>query len=46
LKYFTSKFAQSKRIRRIYSALWERGRLDLTVEALILKGEWKELFTD
>ena len=29
-----------------YTALWERGRLDLTVEALILKEEWKELFTD
>lgn len=29
-----------------YTALWERGRLDLTVEALILDPQWNELFTD
>jgi hypothetical protein len=29
-----------------YTALWERGRLDLTVEALILEPQWKDLFTD
>ena len=29
-----------------YTALWERKRLDLTVEALILQPEWEELFTD
>ena len=29
-----------------YSALWERGRLDLTVEALVLQPRWNELFTD
>ena len=29
-----------------YTALWELGRLDLTVEALILQPEWQELFTD
>lgn len=29
-----------------YVALWERKRLDLTVEALILDSRWKELFTD
>jgi hypothetical protein len=29
-----------------YTALWERGRLDLTVESLILQPEWKNLFTD
>lgn len=29
-----------------YPALWERGRLDLTVEALILDPEWHNLFTD
>lgn len=28
-----------------FVALWERGRLDLTMEALILKPPWKELFT-
>jgi hypothetical protein len=28
-----------------YTALWERGRLDLTVEALVIDPEWRELFT-
>jgi hypothetical protein len=28
-----------------YTALWERGRLDLTVEAMILKPEWHSLFS-
>lgn len=28
-----------------YSALWELGRLDLTVEAVILEEPWRELFT-
>jgi len=27
-----------------YTALWERGRLDLTVEALVLQSEWQALF--
>jgi hypothetical protein len=29
-----------------YTALWERRRLDLTVEAMILRTEWQALFTD
>ena len=29
-----------------YTALWERGRLDLTVEALILHEKWKPLFSE
>jgi len=29
-----------------YTALWERQRLDLTVEAVILKPEWHELFSE
>lgn len=29
-----------------YVALWERHRLDLTVEALILEEEWHPLFSD
>ena len=29
-----------------YTALWERQRLDLTVEALILRQEWQDLFTE
>jgi hypothetical protein len=27
-----------------YTALWERGRLDLPVEALVLQPEWQPLF--
>ena len=29
-----------------YTALWDRERLDLTVEATILRPEWHDLFTD
>jgi hypothetical protein len=29
-----------------YVALWERQRLDLTVEAVILAAEWRSLFTE
>jgi hypothetical protein len=29
-----------------YTALWERKRLDLTVEAVILKPEWHDLFSE
>lgn len=29
-----------------FTALWERGRLDLTVESLILQEEYRELFSD
>ena len=29
-----------------YRALWERKRLDLTVEALVLEPQWHDLFTD
>lgn len=29
-----------------YTALWERKRLDLTVEALIIQKKWFQLFTD
>ncbi len=29
-----------------YTALWERKRLDLTVEAMILRPEWNSLFSD
>lgn len=29
-----------------FTALWERGRLDLTVEALILQKKWHSLFSD
>src|SRR3954463_5907650 len=29
-----------------YVALWERGRLDLTVQALILEPQWQALFTE
>ncbi len=29
-----------------YKALWERGRLDLTVEALIMHEKWHPLFSE
>src|SRR4051794_29632564 len=29
-----------------YTALWERGRLDLTVEALVLQSTWRTLFEE
>lgn len=29
-----------------FTALWERGRLDLTVESLVLKEPWRALFTE
>ena len=29
-----------------FISLWERGRVDLTMEALILQPKWKVLFTD
>jgi len=29
-----------------FSALWEKGRLDLTVEALVIQGDFPSLFTD
>ncbi len=29
-----------------YTALWQRGRLDLSVEAVILEPEWRQLFSD
>jgi len=29
-----------------YTSLWERGRLDLSVEAVILESEWSALFTE
>jgi hypothetical protein len=29
-----------------FTRLWELGRLDLSVEALILQGEWRPLFSD
>ena len=35
----------SSKVSDGYSSLWECGRLDLTVEALVIKMEWRELFT-
>ena len=36
----------SERVSDGYTALWDRGRLDLTVEALVLQPPWDELFTN
>lgn len=42
----TAKKLLSSKISEGYIALWERGRLDLTVEALILNEKWNPLFSD
>jgi len=36
----------SSHVSEGYTALWERGKLNLTVEALVLQPEWHDLFTD
>ena len=36
----------SSHVSEGYTALWERGKLDLTVEALILDVQWHALFTE
>ena len=35
----------ASKISEGFEALWQRGRLDVTVEALVLRAPWKELFT-
>ncbi|MFW9879033.1 MAG: hypothetical protein ACFFG0_38630 [Candidatus Thorarchaeota archaeon] len=35
-----------KRLSEGFTALWELDRLDLTMEAMILKSPWKQLFTE
>jgi len=42
----TAKMLLYSPVSEGYIALWERGRLDLTVEALILKEKWESLFSD
>lgn len=39
-------FIQRRQPTDGFTTLWELGRLDLTVEALILKPKYAELFTD
>jgi hypothetical protein len=34
------------RVSEGYTALWERGHLELTVEAQILQPRWRDLFSD
>jgi hypothetical protein len=36
----------AKEVSEGYVALWERKRLDLTVEAVILRPEWRDLFSE
>jgi len=36
----------SNNVSEGYTALWERKRLDLTVEALVLQSQWNEFFTE
>jgi hypothetical protein len=40
------KLLHAPKVSEGYTALWERQRLDLTVESLILKPEWYALFSD
>jgi hypothetical protein len=37
---------RASKVSEGYVALWERKRLDLTVEAVILSAEWHPLFSD
>jgi hypothetical protein len=37
---------QASRVSDGYVALWEKNRLDLTVEALVVDAEWRPLFTE
>jgi len=36
----------SSHVSEGYTALWERKRLDLTVEALVVKDAWSDLFSE
>ena len=41
------RLIHSPTVSKGYTTLWELGRLDLTVEALIIENErWQELFSD
>jgi len=40
------KLIHAESVSQGYTALWERGRLDLTVEAIILLSEWRDLFSE
>lgn len=40
------KLLHASKVSEGYIALWERQRLDLTVEALILTPEWHPLFSE
>lgn len=37
---------QASNVSDGYTALWERGGLEITVEALVLNPRWRSLFTD
>lgn len=37
---------QSQNVSEGFTKLWELGRLDLTVEALVLRSPWSQLFTE
>ncbi len=45
-KFGIALSTRSENVSDGYAALWERKRLDLTVEALILRPEWLELFSE
>ena len=41
-----TQLIHSNQVSDGYTALWQKQRLDLSVEALILRPEWDSLFTD
>ena len=41
-----NRLLASSEVSSGFTALYERGRLDLTVEALVVKSEFASLFTD
>jgi hypothetical protein len=41
-----NRLLHSKRPSEGFTALWQWGRLDLTVENVVLKSEFAQLFTD
>lgn len=44
-KAAATSLVESEKESTGFTALWERGRLDLTVEVEILKPKWRDLFT-
>ncbi len=39
------KLLNASRVSEGFTTLWEKGRLDLSVEAVVLQAPWRDLFT-